>query len=380
MLNRPSLYLHKPRWQRLPGMHFLTRLQWDSWLFVLLCLMLTLSFVLIYSASSQKVSALVKQGMHVLLSLGVFITIAQFSPRTFKQWTPILYTLGIVLLLAVFFFGSASKGAQRWIHLPGFRFQPSELMKLFLPLMLAYYLDSQKLPLSKMSILVSLIIILVPGLMIAKQPDLGTGLLVIATGFGVLFFAGLRWGWIIKMFLLVLSALPLVWWKLHDYQRARVLTFLDPEHDPLGSGYHIIQSKIAIGSGGFFGKGWCQGTQAQLNFLPERTTDFVFGVLGEEFGFFGVMLLFLLYFAIIYHGMMIMTRTHNTFNRLLVGGIIFSFFICFFINIGMVSGLLPVVGCPLPLMSYGGTSLVTWMVAFGMLVAIQSHEKIKTGN
>jgi rod shape determining protein RodA len=172
-----------------------------------------------------------------------------------------------------------------------------------------------------------------------------------------------------------LGALPLLWWKLHDYQRARVLTFLNPERDPLGSGYHIIQSKIAIGSGGLFGKGWCKGTQAQLNFLPERTTDFIFSVLGEEFGFIGVSILCLLYFSVILRGIIIMTQTTETFHRLIVGGVIFGFFVCFFINIGMVSGLLPVVGCPLPIISYGGTSLVTWMAAFGMLVAIQSHPK-----
>ncbi len=375
MINRPPLYLNKPGWRRLPGIDFLANLHWDSWLFLLICLLLAASSGLIYSASSQKIIVLGKQGIHVLISFVVFIAIAQFSPRTFKQWAPFLYAIGIFLLLVVLVFGTSSKGAQRWINLPGFRFQPSEMMKLFLPLMLAHYLSNKTLPLKKIPIFVSLIIIFVPGLLIAKQPDLGTGILVIATGFGVLFFAGIRWSSIFKLSALVLAGLPLLWWKLHDYQRARVMTFLDPERDPLGSGYHIIQSKIAIGSGGLYGKGWCHGTQAQLNFLPERTTDFIFSVLGEEFGFIGISLLFLLYFAVIFRGILIMTQTADTFSRLLVGGIIFSFFICFFINIGMVSGLLPVVGCPLPLVSYGGTSLVTWMVAFGMLVAIQSQHR-----
>jgi rod shape determining protein RodA len=248
-------------------------------------------------------------------------------------------------------------------------------MKLVSPMMLAYYLSNKTLPVDKMHLVVSLVIIFLPGLMIAKQPDLGTGLLVIGTGCGVLFFAGIRWSLIIKMCAAAMAALPLLWWNLHDYQRQRVLTFLNPESDPLGSGYHIIQSKIAIGSGGLYGKGWCLGTQVQLNFLPERTTDFIFSVMGEEFGFIGACLLCVLYFGIILRGMKIMIQTQDTFNRLMAGGIVFGFFICFFINIGMVSGLLPVVGCPLPLISYGGTSLVTWMAAFGMLVAIQSQHK-----
>jgi rod shape determining protein RodA len=357
------------------GFQYLSQLHWDNWLFLLICLLLAVSFGLIYSASGQKTTVIVRHTIHVLFSFGVFVFFAQISPRTVKQWAPVFYAIGVVLLLAVFVLGSASKGAQRWIGFGGFRFQPSEIMKFVSPLMLAYYISTQTLPLRKLPLLISLIIIFVPGLLIAKQPDLGTGLQVIGTGLGVLFFAGIRWGLIIRMSVLACAALPLLWWKLHDYQRQRVLTFLNPESDPLGSGYHIIQSKIAIGSGGFYGKGWCQGTQAQLNFLPERTTDFIFSVLGEEFGFIGACILCLLYFGIILRGITIMLQIQDTFNRLMAGGIVFGFFLCFFINIGMVSGLLPVVGCPLPLISYGGTSLVTWMAAFGMLVAIQSQQK-----
>lgn len=354
------------------------RLHWDHWLFFLIGLLLALSFGLLYSAGNQKLMVLMKHGIHLFISAGVFILICQTPPRLFKQWAVILYGFATLLLLAVLLLGIASKGAQRWLNLGGFRFQPSELMKLFVPLMLATYLDNNTLPLKKKPLAIALVIIFVPGLMIAKQPDLGTAIQVIGTGLGVLFFAGLRWGWIIKMGVLALTGLPLLWWKLHDYQRQRVLTFLDPERDPLGSGYHIIQSKIAIGSGGLYGKGWCQGTQSQLNFLPERTTDFIFSVLAEEFGFVGVVILCILYFAVILRGISIMTHAKDTFDRLLIGGVIFGFFTCIFINIGMVSGILPVVGCPLPLISYGGTALVTWMAAFGMVVSIYSHQKRST--
>lgn len=372
---QPSLRLNRPAWQNVPGIRFLSSLHWDHSLFFLIGLLLAMSFGLLYSASGQKTSILIRHGLHLGFSFVIFVAIAQFSPKTFKQWAPILYTAGIIMLIVVLILGTSSKGAQRWVNLGGFRFQPSEFMKLITPLMLAFYLDNKPLPLNRNHLLISLAIILVPGLLIIKQPDLGTGLLVIATGFGVLFFAGIRWSFILKLGAAALATLPLLWWKLHDYQRERVLTFLNPERDPLGSGYHIIQSKIAIGSGGLYGKGWCHGTQSQLNFLPERTTDFIFSVLGEEFGFIGASILCVLYFGVILRGIVIMIQNPDSFSRLMAGGIIFGFFICFFINIGMVSGLLPVVGCPLPLISYGGTSLVTWMTAFGMLVAIQSQQK-----
>lgn len=369
------MHLNQPFWYRLPGAKMVAESNWDSWLFLLISLFIALSFGLLHSAGSQKATILLRHGAHVIVGLGVFLLMTQISPRTLKIWAPILYSVCLVLLIGVLLIGTSSKGAQRWVNLGFFRFQPSELMKLIIPLMLAFYLQNQSLPLKKMPIMISLAIIAVPALLIARQPDLGTSLLIVATGFGVLLFAGVRWKWVIKMGAIVLAALPILWWNLHDYQRERVMTFLNPERDPLGSGYHIIQSKIAIGSGGLYGKGWCQGTQAQLNFLPERTTDFIFSVLGEEFGFIGVCLLCLLYFSLILRGIMIMIQTNETFSRLLAGGIIFGFFVCFFINIGMVSGLLPVVGCPLPLISYGGTSFITWMAAFGILVAIQAQPK-----
>jgi rod shape determining protein RodA len=241
-------------WRRVPGLRLLGALHWDSWLFVLICLLLAVSFGLLYSASGQNMTIMMRHGIHVLVSFAVFLVMAQMSPRTFKQWAPFLYGVGLILLLAVLIFGASSKGAQRWIGFGGFRFQPSEFMKLVSPIMLAYYLSNKKLPVDRMQLVISLVIIFLPGLMIAKQPDLGTGLQVIGTGFGVLFLAGIRWKLILKMIAALTAALPLLWWNLHDYQRQRVMTFLNPESDPLGSGYHIIQSKIAIGSGGLYGK------------------------------------------------------------------------------------------------------------------------------
>ena len=249
-----------------PALKFVAELNWDSWLFLLISLLLAVNFGLLYSAGSEKIATLIRHSAHVFVGLGVFIVMTQMSPHTFKRWTPILYGICLILLIGVLLIGTASKGAQRWVNLGFFRFQPSELMKLMVPLMLAYYLDNKILPLRKTPILISLAIILFPALLIAKQPDLGTSLLIMATGFGVLLFAGVRWAWVIKMSAIVLAALPLLWWILHDYQRQRVLTFLNPERDPLGSGYHIIQSKIAIGSGGLYGKGWCQGTKHNLVF------------------------------------------------------------------------------------------------------------------
>ncbi len=378
MLNKTSYSLPNsaPFGLRLPIFRRLFNLHWDSWLFLFIAALLSLSAILLYSASGQKITIVIRHGIHVFFSFLVFLAIAQISPRTYKQWAPVLFAAGFIMLCMVLVFGTVSKGAQRWINLGFMRFQPSELMKLILPLMLAFYLSTKPIPLQKWPFVVSLLIIFVPGILIAKQPDLGTALLVIGTGLGVLFFAGIRMSWVIKLGSLAIAALPCLWWVLHDYQRQRVLTFLNPERDPLGSGYHIIQSKIAIGSGGIYGKGWCQGTQAQLNFLPERTTDFIFSVLAEEFGYIGVCVLCFLYFGVLVRCCYIMLQTTATFDRLVVSGVMFSLFLCFFINIGMVSGLLPVVGCPLPFISYGGTSLVTWMAALGMLVSIQSQQKL----
>jgi rod shape determining protein RodA len=293
-----------------------------------------------------------------------------------QRWAPWIYGLGILLLIGVLLFGDIGKGAQRWLNLGVFKFQPSEMVKLAVPLMIAWYLAKQPLPPKLKTIALTFILIAIPVGLIAKQPDLGTSLLVGSAGIFALFLAGISWRFIITLFGLAAAAAPVVWMNMHNYQKQRVLTFLDPEKDPLGSGYHIIQSKIAIGSGGLFGKGWFNGTQSQLDFLPERHTDFIFAVLSEEFGLVGVLLLLLLYLFVILRGLYIASQAQETFGRLLAGSLILVFFVYLFVNTGMVSGLLPVVGVPLPLISYGGTSLVTLMAGFGILMSIHTHRKL----
>jgi len=310
------------------------------------------------------------------LAFFVMVIVAQINPHTLQRWAPWIYGLGILLLIGVLLFGDIGKGAQRWLNLGVFKFQPSEMVKLAVPLMIAWYLAKQPLPPKLKTIALTFILIALPVGLIAKQPDLGTSLLVGSAGIFALFLAGISWRFIITLFGLAASAAPVVWMNMHNYQKQRVLTFLDPEKDPLGSGYHIIQSKIAIGSGGLFGKGWFNGTQSQLDFLPERHTDFIFAVLSEEFGLVGVLLLLSLYLFVILRGLYIASQAQETFGRLLAGSLILVFFVYLFVNTGMVSGLLPVVGVPLPLVSYGGTSLVTLMAGFGILMSIHTHRKL----
>jgi rod shape determining protein RodA len=290
---------------------------------------------------------------------------------------PWIFAVGLALLLAVLVFGEIGKGAQRWLNLGFFRFQPSEIMKIAVPVMTAWYLSDKTLPPSSKHLAVSLVLILMPALMIAKQPDLGTSLLVFSAGLFVILLAGMQWRLI---FTFIVLAIPFTWllWKygMHDYQKGRVLTLLDPEREPLGAGYHIIQSKIAIGSGGIYGKGWLNGTQSHLDFLPESSTDFIFAVFSEEFGLIGTIVLLLLYLAIVARGLYIANQAQNTFNRLIAGSITLTFFVYIFVNIGMVIGILPVVGLPLPLISYGGTSMVTLMAGFGILMSIHTHRKL----
>jgi rod shape determining protein RodA len=280
------------------------------------------------------------------------------------------------MLAAVLAFGETGKGAQRWLDLGLFRFQPSEMMKLALPMMLAWYLAEKRLPPKKRRLLVAIIMTLLPVLLIAKQPDLGTALLVASAGVFVLFLAGISWRLVAGFSALMAAMGPLIWFLMRPYQRQRVMTFLNPENDPLGAGYHTIQAKIAIGSGGIAGKGWLNGTQSHLEFLPERHTDFIFAVISEELGLVGVAALLLLYFFIILRGLYIATQAQNTYSRLLAGTLTLVFFVYLFVNTGMVTGLLPVVGVPLPLISYGGTSLVTILAGFGMLMSIHTHRKL----
>jgi len=272
--------------------------------------------------------------------------------------------------------GYVGKGAQRWLDLGLFRFQPSELMKLALPMVLAWYFSEKLLPPRFSRIVVALVMIMVPVVLIAKQPDLGTALLVVAAGGAVLFVSGMSWRLIAVFCLLAAMCAPVLWFHMHDYQRQRVLTFLNPEQDPLGAGYHIIQSKIAIGSGGLYGKGWLNGTQSHLEFLPERSTDFIFAVFCEEFGLIGVIMLVTIYMLIIARGLYIAANAQQTFGKLLAAALVITFFVYIFVNMGMVSGQLPVVGVPLPLISHGGTSVVTLMSGFGILMGIHTHRRL----
>src|SRR5690554_3740781 len=307
----------------------------------------------------------------------VMFTLAQLSPSTLLRWALPVYAAGVLLLVAVELVGDVGMGAKRWLVIPGvIRFQPSEMMKLAMPLMVAAYLSRQELPPKLRDIAVCALLIGLPVVLIAKQPDLGTSLLVASAAIFVVLLAGLSWRFIAALAVLAAAALPLLWMNLHNYQRQRVLTFLDPNSDPLGSGWNIIQSTTAIGSGGVFGKGWLQGTQSQLEFLPERHTDFIVAVLGEEFGLVGMLAILVLYLAIISRGLWLAAGAQETFGRLVAGSIILTFFIYVFVNVGMVSGILPVVGVPLPLVSYGGTSSVTLMAGFGILMAIHAHRRL----
>ena len=339
-------------------------------------LMLTLAGLgILYSAGDQSAELMQKQAVRLSIAFLVMLVVAQIPPQQLYLWTPWVFAVGVILLLMVFFAGEVGKGAQRWLKI-GVRFQPSEIMKLATPLMLAWYLSERPLPPGFRSLIISTLLVLVPTIMIAMQPDLGTALLVAAAGFFVVFFSGIRWRVLIGTGLVLLAFIPILWRMMHDYQRQRVLTLLDPESDPLGAGYHIIQSKIAIGSGGLYGKGWLNGTQSQLDFLPERSTDFIFAVFAEEFGMMGAVVLLSLYAFIIWRGLYIADHAQDNFSRLLAGSLSMTFFVYLFVNVGMVSGILPVVGVPLPLVSYGGTSLVTLMAGFGMLMSINSHRRL----
>ena len=328
-----------------------------------------------YSAGGQDIDLVYRQAIKLLIALFGMILIAQLPPAEIARWAPWLYMLGLALLILVLFYGDIGKGAQRWLDLKVFRFQPSELMKLSVPMMIAFYLADKSLPPSFSRIILVCIMITIPVLLIAKQPDLGTALLVATAGFSVLFIAGISWRLLLSMGILSAAGAPVLWYLMHDYQKQRVLTFLNPEIDPLGAGYHTIQSKIAIGSGGFYGKGWLNGTQSHLEFLPERSTDFIFAVFCEEFGMLGVLLLLCVYLFIISRGLHIAVNAQHTFGRLLASGLTLTFFVYIFVNMGMVTGQLPVVGVPLPLVSHGGTSMVTLMAGFGILMAIHTHRR-----
>ncbi|GAA0210353.1 MULTISPECIES: rod shape-determining protein RodA [Kangiella] len=354
----------------------LWRLHIDVPLLFGLCALMGFSLLVVYSAGGESLALVEKQLVRFGAGMVVMLMLAQVSPRTLKEWAPLFFVVGIGFLLAVLFFGESSKGAQRWIDI-GVRFQPSEIMKLAVPIMVAAFLADKALPPSFKHLVISLALVLTPTVLIMIQPDLGTSLLIAASGFFVIFFAGLRWKYIVSALGIAAILAPIMWYfTMEEYQKGRVLTFLNPESDPLGSGYHIIQSQIAIGSGGLYGKGWLNGTQSQLEFLPERHTDFIFAVLGEEFGLIGIIILLAIYLFVIWRGLYISLQGQDSFSRLLGAALTLTFFVYLFVNIGMVSGLLPVVGLPLPLISYGGTSIVTLMASFGILMSIQTHRRL----
>tara|TARA_R110001606_G_scaffold23975_7_gene79971 strand:+ start:1052 stop:2185 length:1134 start_codon:yes stop_codon:yes gene_type:complete len=353
------------------------RIHLDPWLLGLLLLLMGSGLIVLYSASGQSIDAVIAQSVRFLIALVGMVIIAQFSPSTFLRFAPLAYGIGVAMLIAVDVVGDVGMGAKRWLVIPGvIRFQPSEMMKLAAPLMVAAYLNRCELPPRLRDIVVCGVIIGVPVVLTAIQPDLGTSLLVSSAALIVVLLAGLSWRLIGFIAALGAAGVPLLWMNMHNYQRQRVLTFLNPESDPLGSGWNIIQSTTAIGSGGLWGKGWLQGTQSQLEFLPERHTDFIIAVLGEEFGLVGMLVLLFLYLLIVSRGLWMASSAQDTFGRLVAGSIILTFFIYVFVNMGMVSGILPVVGVPLPLVSFGGTSSVTLLAGFGILMSIHAHRRL----
>ena len=334
-----------------------------------------ISLTAIYSASNSNIDAVVNQAIKILISISAMAVVAQFSPLSYGRVGPWLFLLCLVLLILVLVIGETRNGATRWLNI-GISFQPSELMKIAMPLMIARYIANGALPPTVFSVGVSITIVLVPSVLIMLEPDLGTSILIAFSGLVVIFLSGLKKRYLAVALGLLLASLPLMWSNMHPFQKNRILTLLNPESDPLGSGYHLIQSKIAIGSGGLFGKGWLNSTQGQLDFLPERTTDFIFAILAEEFGFLGISLLIGIYLFIIGRGIMIAINAQDLFSRLLASSISLTFFVYVFVNIAMTTGLLPVVGIPLPLISSGGTSMVTLMIGLGMLMSVQTHKRL----
>jgi rod shape determining protein RodA len=346
--------------------------QLDAPLLLGLLVLMAFGLVVLYSASGASMDTVYRQAVRIGAGLVALLILSQVPPHILRIWTPWIYALGVMLLLATWFFGTG-RSTSRWLDLGVIRFQPSEIMKLAVPMMMAWYLHPRRLPPDWASIAFALLILGLPAFLIARQPDLGTALLVAASGIFVLFLSGLQWRLIFGLAGLAAAVAPALWFVMREYQRQRVLTFLDPESDPLGSGWNIIQSKIAVGSGGLLGKGWLNGTQSRLEFIPERHTDFILAVLSEEFGLLGVLLLFSLYLFIVGRGLYIASLARMTYGRLLAGSLSLTFFVYLMVNAGMVSGLLPVVGVPLPLISYGGTSIVTLLAGFGILMSIYGH-------
>ncbi|MEL6302116.1 MAG: rod shape-determining protein RodA [Pseudomonadota bacterium] len=354
---------------------WLQRLHIDGPLLAGVLVIAAFGLVVLYSATGLSERQTLSQGIRLCVALVAMLVVAQVPPNFMRRYSGAAYALGLMLLLVVLIAGVTGKGAQRWIEI-GFRFQPSEIMKIAVPMACAAYLHNRPLPPQFTPLVVLLLMIATPAALIARQPDLGTAILIGASGVIVILLAGLRFRVIFTGLALIGAGLPLLWQNMHEYQRQRVITLIDPQSDPLGAGYNIIQSKIAIGSGGLFGKGWTNGSQGQLEYLPERSTDFIFAVIGEEFGLLGLVSLLIAYLFVIGRGLFIASQATDTFSRLLAGSISLTFFMYVLVNTAMVTGLLPVVGVPLPLISYGGTSMVTLMGAFGILMAIHTNRRL----
>ena len=352
------------------------RLHIDIPLLLGILALLTIGIFVVYGAGGQDEAMAIRHAKRMGIALAVMFFVAQIPPLSYRKWAVPAFIVGIILLVSVLLFGHVRNGAKRWLDIGVTLIQPSEIMKLIVPIMIAWYVSQFNLPTKLKDIVIAFVLVLIPTLLIAKQPDLGTSLLIASSGIFVIFLAGASWKLIGTCAVLASAFAPVFWmFLMKDYQKQRVLTLLNPEQDPLGAGYHIIQSKIAIGSGGLQGKGWLQGTQSQLEFLPERHTDFIFAVFSEEFGLIGVSLLLLVYLFVVMRGLWIANNAQHAFTKLLAGSLTLTFFVYVFVNIGMVSGLLPVVGVPLPLVSYGGTSMVTLLAGFGILMAISTHRR-----
>lgn len=364
---RPIGKLARPIWEKL---HL------DLPLFLAVLLLIIAGLFILYSADNQDAKLIVQQLIRFALGFIIMLVFAQIPPRYYQIWAPWLFGVTVLLLAAVLVVGHTGRGAQRWLGFGPIRFQPSEMMKLAMPMTLAWFLNKRTIPPSFLTVLISGVLLIIPIALILKQPDLGTAIMIAVAGISVLLLAGISWRFVFGFLFLTAASAPIVWRFMHGYQRQRVITFFNPEHDPLGTGYHIIQSKIAIGSGGFVGKGWLNGTQSHLQFLPEHATDFIFAVAGEEFGFIGALLLLILFLSIVVRCLYISSQAQDTFSRLLAGSLTITFFMSFFVNMCMVAGILPVVGLPLPLVSYGGTSMVTILASFGIIMSIHTHRRL----
>ena len=368
----------RPPWQRSPLLLWLRdRLTvLDPALLAIVGALTLVGLVTLYSAANDFPWRFSDQLRNLAIAAAVMFIAANIPPSLLQKAALPAYLVGVALLVGVAVAGVTVKGATRWLDIGVTRIQPSEMMRLALPMMLAWYFHKREGSTKPLDFLVAAMLVVVPVGLIMKQPDLGTSLLVVAAGAYVIFFAGLPWRWIAAVGAAGLAALPMAWTMMHDYQRERVLTLIDPTTDPLGKGFHTLQATIAIGSGGAFGKGWMQGTQNQLDFIPERTTDFIFAVFGEEFGYLGAILLVGLYLAIVARGLIIAARASTLFGRLMAATLSMNLFTYVFVNMGMVSGILPVVGVPLPLMSYGGTAMITLLLGMGILMSVASHRQL----